>query len=59
VFQGALAQLVETPIELLTTQQLIGRAQLPTTVFGCLAHAGEHAARHAGQLVTTVKVLRG
>jgi hypothetical protein len=56
VGQGV-AQLAATPIEYLTTQRLIGRAQLPTTVLGCLYHAGEHAARHAGQLVTTARLL--
>lgn len=58
VVEAGLAQLANTPIEYLTTQRLIGRSQLPTTVLGCLAHAGEHAARHAGQLVTTVRALR-
>lgn len=54
VVEQALAQLVDTPIEQLTTPRLIGRAALSTTVLGCLYHAGEHAARHAGQLLTTV-----
>jgi hypothetical protein len=57
VVDGALAQLGATPIEYLTTQRLIGRAQRPSTVLGCLFHAAEHAARHAGQFVTTVRVL--
>jgi hypothetical protein len=37
----------------------IGRAQLPSTVIGAIFHAAEHAARHAGQVVTTSKLLRG
>lgn len=57
VVQRGLAQLGQTPIEYLTTQRLIGRAQRPSTVLGCLFHAGEHAARHAGQFVTTVRFL--
>jgi hypothetical protein len=28
-------------------------------VIGLLFHAAEHAERHAGQLVTTVKIIRG
>ncbi len=36
----------------------IGRMRLPSTVLGVLFHIGEHAARHAGQVVTTVKLLR-
>jgi len=57
VIEAALAQLTDTPIEMLTTQRLIGRAKLPTTVLGCLFHGGEHAARHGGQLLTTVAAL--
>jgi hypothetical protein len=30
---------------------------LPTTVLGALFHGAEHTARHAGQLVTTIKML--
>jgi hypothetical protein len=37
----------------------VGKARLPTTVLGAIFHAAEHAQRHAGQLVTTVKVIRG
>jgi len=54
----ALAQLAATPEGTLTEARAIGRAQLPTTVIGALFHAAEHAARHAGQVVTTAKVVR-
>ncbi len=37
----------------------VGRAALPSTVLGLLFHAAEHAARHAGQVVTTAKLVRG
>jgi hypothetical protein len=37
----------------------VGRAQLPSTVLGLLFHAAEHAQRHVGQLVTTVKIISG
>ncbi len=37
----------------------VGRAKLPSTVIGLLFHAAEHTQRHAGQLVTTAKVVRG
>lgn len=37
----------------------VGRAALPTTVRGLLGHIAEHATRHAGQVVTTVRVVRG
>jgi uncharacterized damage-inducible protein DinB len=37
----------------------VGRKMLPTTVGGLLVHCAEHTQRHAGQMVTTVKVLLG
>ncbi len=37
----------------------VGRAQLPSTVIGCLVHGAEHAMRHVGQLSVTVRVARG
>ncbi len=36
----------------------VGRAQLPSTVIGCLVHGAEHAMRHVGQLAVTVRVVR-
>jgi uncharacterized damage-inducible protein DinB len=47
------------PAENVTQARAVGRAALPTTVLGLLFHAAEHAQRHAGQLTTTVKILRG
>lgn len=41
----------------LADERRIGRAQLPSTVLGCIVHAAEHGMRHLGQLVVTVKVL--
>ena len=37
----------------------VGRKELPTTVAGLLIHCAEHTQRHAGQMVTTVKVVVG
>jgi hypothetical protein len=37
----------------------VGRKMLPTTVGGLLVHSADHTQRHAGQLVTTAKVVRG
>jgi uncharacterized damage-inducible protein DinB len=37
----------------------VGRKMLPTTVAGLLIHCAEHTQRHSGQMVTTVKVVRG
>jgi uncharacterized damage-inducible protein DinB len=36
----------------------IGRAQLPSTVIGCLMHGAEHSMRHLGQLLVTTHVVR-
>ena len=37
----------------------VGRKMLPTTVAGLLIHCAEHTQRHSGQMVTTVKVVKG
>lgn len=41
----------------LSTTRELGRAKVPTTMRSLIVHAGEHAARHAGQIVTTSKIL--
>jgi uncharacterized damage-inducible protein DinB len=35
----------------------VGRKQLPTSMGGALIHVADHTQRHAGQVVTTAKVL--
>lgn len=55
----ALRQLADTPEATLAAARLVGRAQLPSTVRGLLFHAAEHAQRHAGQIITTAKIVRG
>ncbi len=57
--EGATAQLRHTPREALLEFRGVGRAQLPSSVLGLLFHAAAHAQRHAGQAVTTAKILRG
>ena len=57
--RGALARLRETPVASLAEPRLVGRAQLPSTVLGLLFHSAEHAQRHAGQIVTTARIVRG
>ena len=54
-----LEQFRRTPAESLTERRDVGRARLPATVHGLLFHAAEHASRHAGQIVTTAKIVRG
>jgi tRNA threonylcarbamoyl adenosine modification protein YjeE len=55
---AALAQVRATPVETLFDARTVGRARLPTTVFGLLVHAAEHSARHAGQMITTSLLVR-
>jgi hypothetical protein len=56
--QAAVDQLRGTDPSTLAEARPVGRAGLPTTVGGLLFHAGEHAQRHAGQVVTTAKIVR-
>jgi hypothetical protein len=56
---AALLQLRETPDVVLTEARAVGRRRLPSTTLGLLFHGAEHAQRHAGQLVTTLRIVRG
>ncbi len=53
----SLEKLKNINITTLTEPRVVGRKQLPSTVFGLLFHAAEHTQRHVGQLLVTVKVL--
>lgn len=55
----ALEQIRATDPGTLLDHRTVGRAALPTNVLGLLFHAAEHTARHTGQLITTLKVVRG
>lgn len=55
----ALEQLRTTSESTLVDTRIVGRAQLPSTVLGLLFHAAEHTQRHAGQAMTTAKVVIG
>jgi uncharacterized damage-inducible protein DinB len=57
--EGALRQVRETPDESLAQARAVGRAGLPSTALGLFFHAAEHATRHAGQAITTAKIVRG
>jgi len=54
----ALAQLRGTKEETLLDVRDVGRDRIPSNVLGLLFHAAEHASRHTGQVVTTVKLIR-
>lgn len=55
----ALEQLRSTSADQLTHERRVGRAGLPSTVLGLLFHAAEHSTRHAGQAITTARILAG
>lgn len=59
VIDRSLEQLRGTRAEGLLEGRGVGRAQLPSTVLGLLFHAAEHTTRHVGQLITTLKVVKG
>lgn len=54
---AAIDQLRATDASTLQEPRQVGRAAA-STVIGLIFHAAEHAQRHAGQIVTTVKILR-
>jgi len=43
--------------ESLLDEKTVGRAGLPSTAIGLLFHIAEHATRHAGQALTTARVV--
>ena len=53
----ALNQLRVTSREDLLTPRRVGRAGLPSTTLGLVFHAAEHCTRHAGQAISTAKIL--
>jgi hypothetical protein len=56
--ERALDQVRSTPRDILLDPRKVGRAGLPSNVFGLLFHAAEHVTRHVGQAVTTAKILK-
>ena len=57
VVDAALDQLRRTDPATLADARPVGRQHLPSTVVGTLVHAAEHAQRHVGQLLVTVRVV--
>lgn len=56
--EAALAELRTIDVATLGDFRGVGRAQLPSTVIGCLVHGAEHAMRHVGQLSVTSRIVR-
>jgi uncharacterized damage-inducible protein DinB len=55
---AAVAELRTINVTTLDRFRGVGRAQLPSTVIGCLVHGAEHAMRHVGQLSVTARIVR-
>ena len=56
--EAAVAELRTIDVATLGDFRGVGRAQLPSTVIGCLVHGAEHAMRHVGQLSVTARIAR-
>jgi uncharacterized damage-inducible protein DinB len=54
----ALSVIRATPDEILFEVRAVGRAQVPTNVFGLLFHIAEHTQRHTGQLIATAGIVQ-
>ncbi|TMI79184.1 MAG: DinB family protein [Bacteroidetes bacterium] len=54
----ALKELEKIDERKLSEHRSVGRAQLPSTMMGCLFHAAEHTMRHVGQLIVTVRLVK-
>lgn len=55
---AAIAELRAIDVTTLGAFRAVGRAELPSTIIGCLVHGAEHSMRHVGQLSVTVRVIR-
>lgn len=55
--QSAEARIVDLPLQELQELRYVGTARLPVTLAALVVHLADHTQRHAGQAVTTAKVL--
>lgn len=55
--ESALAQVTRTGEGDLLVERRVGRQRLPSNTLGLLFHAAEHATRHAGQIITTARIV--
>jgi uncharacterized damage-inducible protein DinB len=56
--QSAVERIRAIPRERLSEPRVVGRQQMPTTLAGLVVHVGDHAQRHAGQAITTAKIIK-
>jgi len=57
--EQAMEQVRSTDVASLLDERRVGRAGLPSNPLGLLFHAAEHSTRHAGQAITTARILAG
>lgn len=57
--EEAVAKLSTVNENTLTQVRGVGRAQIPSTAIGLYVHTAEHVMRHVGQLLVTVRILKG
>jgi uncharacterized damage-inducible protein DinB len=57
--ERALDYLRSIPRDALLQHRDVGRKKLPSTTLGLVFHAAEHSSRHAGQIVTLARIVRG
>jgi len=57
--EAAVAYLRTVPEVSLLQARAVGSKRLPSTTLGLIFHAAEHSSRHAGQIVTLNRVVRG
>jgi hypothetical protein len=61
-FRAALDSAIDylriVPGDALLEPREVGRKRLPSTALGLIFHAAEHSARHAGQIVTLVRIVQ-
>ena len=55
--EAAVDYLRTVPAHGLLQQREVGRKKLPSTTLGLIFHAAEHSSRHAGQIVTLIRVV--
>jgi uncharacterized damage-inducible protein DinB len=55
----AIGQVRGTAVSTLLEERKVGRAGLPSTALGLVFHVAEHATRHAGQAITTARIVAG
>jgi hypothetical protein len=57
--ESAIAYLRAVNDDALLVPREVGRQKLPSTTLGLIFHAAEHSSRHAGQVVTLSRIVKG